>query len=175
VSRFCVSDWSGLRLRSLLQRTVSDSPRYEMSAKESLQHMAFSSTRSAVFSRHVGRGDVMRSSRRRWRLLRAPPAETISRRRESHYRIGSWLYPPFPASCAFRSTMVAFVLPPHGPRRANFPQRVLQARLPAPAQEWVIRGRNNGYWGYWRRISANLSHVSVRRLSHVRQVLRTFR
>ena len=72
--------------------------------------------------------------------------------------------------------MAHLVLPPHGPRRADFPQRVLQARLPAPAQEWVIRGRNNGYW---RRISANLAHVSVlprvRRLSHVRQVLRTFR
>ncbi len=37
-----------------------------------------------------------------------------------------WLCPLFPASCAFKSAMTRRVLPPHGPRRADFPQRVLQ-------------------------------------------------
>jgi hypothetical protein len=36
-------------------------------------------------------------------------------------------------------------LPPHGPHRADFPQWVLQARLPAPARACVIRGSSSGY------------------------------
>src|SRR6201984_1903517 len=38
-----------------------------------------------------------------------------------------WLCPPFPASCPFRSIITHRELPPHGSRRADFPQRVLQA------------------------------------------------
>ena len=37
------------------------------------------------------------------------------------------LYPLFPASCPGKFTMAHRGLPPHGPRRADFPQRVLQA------------------------------------------------
>src|SRR5438552_17694737 len=38
-----------------------------------------------------------------------------------------WLYPPFPASCAFRFTMTSSALPPRRPHRADLPQRVPQA------------------------------------------------
>jgi hypothetical protein len=38
-----------------------------------------------------------------------------------------WLCPPFPASCPVRSIITHRELPPHGSRRADFPQRVLQA------------------------------------------------
>ena len=34
-------------------------------------------------------------------------------------------------------SMAQSVLSPHGPHRAGFPQWVLQARLPAPAQAFV--------------------------------------
>jgi hypothetical protein len=55
-----------------------------------------------------------------------------------------WLYPPFPASCPFKSTMAYRESPPHGPRRADFPQRVLQALLPVPTTGCAIRGSNSG-------------------------------
>jgi len=64
--------------------------------------------------------------------------------------------------------------PPSQTDRAELPQRVPQALLPAPAQTCVIRGCTNGCW---RRISVNRSHVidlpRVRRLSHSRQIHRT--
>jgi hypothetical protein len=41
-----------------------------------------------------------------------------------------WLYPPFPASCPFRSIMAHRGLLPHRPHRADFPQRVRQAHSP---------------------------------------------
>jgi hypothetical protein len=56
-----------------------------------------------------------------------------------------WLCPPLPASCPFRSILAPREAPPLRIPPCRFPVAVLQARLPAPAQAWVIRGRNNRF------------------------------
>ena len=53
-----------------------------------------------------------------------------------------WLYPPFPASCPFRSILAHRGLPPHRPHRADFPQRVRQADSPPLLRDLLlVRGR----------------------------------
>jgi hypothetical protein len=51
--------------------------------------------------------------------------------------------PPAGLSPASMPTSIAAT--PHRPHRADFPQWVLQARLPAPARACVIRGSSSGY------------------------------
>jgi hypothetical protein len=57
-----------------------------------------------------------------------------------------WLYPPFPASCPFRSTMAAPTLSPlTDPTVQISTQRVPQVLLPAQFQDRVIQGSNKGW------------------------------
>ena len=72
-----------------------------------------------------------------WRRSRRP--EGIRRVEETRCTVDfPWLYPPFPASCPFRSIMAHRGLPPHRPHRADFPQRVRQADSPPRRRDHLL-------------------------------------